>query len=134
VLTTEGVFNNNDSIKEGVYFLPEKIKLIDKLVQETNASIVVLNNGRSSIAFKDRYLVYNEIFKNLGLSRGLAGYYSRDSNLAEFLADKIKTNKVVVISANQKYAKLGKSNFYLTNYNRGLTEGDIDMIKLLIDL
>lgn len=132
VVTTDGVFNNKDSISNGINFLPEKIKLIDEVVKKTDAKLAVLNNGKSTIATKDKYLVYNELFRNLGLSRNVAWYFDGDNHLAKFLHNKMKFSDIVIVSSNNKYAKLGRKHFHLTNYNVGLTDADAKTINSLL--
>lgn len=45
-LDIDGVLNNTASAADGIHILPEKVKLVDRIVREANADIVISSSWR----------------------------------------------------------------------------------------
>lgn len=131
-LTIDGVLNNSDSISSGIYFIPEKIKMLDKIAEKTGANIAIVG-GNKYTTISDKYSFYNDLFKALGMKRSITWHFKNDEELAKLLKNKgVDKVSFVMLSSSTGYRKLGDNRFVYVNYAAGLQDTNVDNVVRLL--
>jgi hypothetical protein len=138
-LDINGVINNRASVLEGVYFLPEKVKLVNILLFDYNPVLVICSDWKH---------VYSE--EKLKFALDMAGllqtvdvtstvnisyYDGKEAEILDYINEyELDKNQFIILDDKEFFDPLITSHHVRVNPETGLTYDDINVAKIIFDL
>lgn len=130
--TIDGVLNTRESQLQGVQILPEKVLLLQSIVESCGARPFLFNPDKRQLRGRDGEKVfYNKMFKMLGLRYGVVDYFVGDGILTSFVKKNMNGgNRFCFLTAENSMR--GLKGVIYTNREYGLMDSDIREAESLL--
>lgn len=133
-LDIDGVLNTNSSLMENVHLLPEKVKMLQAIVDDTKCQIIISSSWRISLELRTlKELLYRSglrsRFQIIGVTRNFSG--CRGEEVQEFLLEN-PCDSYVILDDSTDFLEIQKDNLVRIDPEIGLTWQDAMRVRDLL--